>query len=91
MKTKECAAKIIRCLSVPPLMASVLILILACHTNDIFRNVTEIVIMLVLLGLVPVLAYVLSNIIPAVKEQGREGWHLLRILQDIALLYAGLL
>lgn len=84
MKTKERAAKIIRGLSVPPVMASALILILACHTNGIFRNVTEIVIMLVLLGLVPVLAYVLSNIIPAVKEQGREGQRRLAFVTNIA-------
>lgn len=70
---KEHFAKVIRGLSVPPVMVSVLILILAFHRNDIFRDAAEIVIMMVLLGFVPVLAYVLSDLIPAVRAQGRDG------------------
>lgn len=84
MKAKERIARIIRGLSVPPVMASVLILILAFHTNGIFRNVTEIVIMLILLGFVPVMAYILSSIIPAVKEQGRKGQRRLAFITNIA-------
>ena len=45
--TKERFAKIIRALSVPPVMVSVLIFILAFHTEDVFRNASEIVIMIV--------------------------------------------
>lgn len=69
--TKERFAKIIRALSVPPIMVSVFIFILAFHTEDVFRNASEIVIMIVLLGIVPILAYVLSGIIPAVRKHGR--------------------
>ena len=61
---KERIAKAIRIVSVPPIMISMLILILAFNKNNIFRNSTEIIIMIVLLGLVPALAYVLSSIIP---------------------------
>ena len=71
--TKEHIAKIIRILSVPPIMVSIFILILDIHKNNIFRNSTEITIMIVLLGLVPALAYVLSGLVPKVKKQGREG------------------
>lgn len=91
--TKERFAKIIRALSVPPVMVSVLIFILAFHTEDVFRNESEIVIMIVLLGIVPVLAYVLSGIIPAVRVQGREGQRKLAFITNlvgysIALLWA---
>lgn len=91
--TKERFAKIIRALSVPPVMVSVLIFILAFHTEDVFRNASEIVIMIVLLGIVPVLAYVLSDIIPAVRVQGREGQRKLAFITNlvgysIALLWA---
>ena len=91
--TKERFAKIIRALSVPPVMVSVLIFILAFHTEDVFRNASEIVIMIVLLGIVPVLAYVLSGIIPAVRVQGREGQRKLAFITNlvgysIALLWA---
>ena len=91
--TKERFAKIIRALSVPPVMVSVLIFILAFHTEDVFRNASEIVIMIVLLGIVPVWAYVLSGIIPAVRVQGREGQRKLAFITNlvgysIALLWA---
>ena len=81
--TKERFAKIIRALSVPPVMVSVLIFILAFHTEDVFRNASEIVIMIVLLGIVPVLAYVLSGIIPAVRVQGREGQRKLAFITNL--------
>ena len=91
--TKERFAKIIRALSVPPIMVSVFIFILAFHTEDVFRNASEIVIMIVLLGIVPILAYVLSGIIPAVRKQGREGQRKLAFITNlvgysIALLWA---
>ena len=50
---KERIAKIIRVLSVPPIMVSIFILILAFNKNNIFRNSEEIIIMIVFLGLVP--------------------------------------
>ena len=91
--TKEHIAKIIRILSVPPIMVSIFILILAIHKNNIFRNSTEITIMIVLLGLVPALAYVLSGLVPKVKKQGREGQRKLAFITNltgysIALLWA---
>lgn len=93
MITKERLAKTIRILSVPPIMVSVFIVILVFNKNNIFRNATEIIIMVVLLGLVPVLAYVLSGIIPGVKAQGREGQRKLSFITNLvgysmALLWA---
>lgn len=91
--TKERIAKIIRVLSVPPIMVSMFILILAFNKSDIFRNPTEIIIMIVLLGFVPALAYVLSSIIPEVKAKGREGQRKLAFITNLlgysmALLWA---
>lgn len=93
LMTKERIAKIIRVLSVPPIMVSMFILILAFNKSDIFRNPTEIIIMIVLLGFVPALAYVLSSIIPEVKAKGREGQRKLAFITNLlgysmALLWA---
>lgn len=90
---KERIAKIIRILSVPPIMVSIFILILAFNKSDIFRNPAEIIIMIVLLGFVPALAYVLSGLVPKVKEQGREGQRKLAFVTNlvgysVALLWA---
>mgnify|MGYP002672222984 FL=1 len=73
MCKKECIAKTIRVLSIPPVMVSTLILILALNKEGIFRNTSEIVISIVLLGFVPILAYALNGIVPGFREQGREG------------------
>lgn len=81
---KEYLAKTIRILSVPPIMVSIFILILAFDKNNIFRNSTEIIIMIALLGLVPALAYVLSGLIPKVKQQGREGQRKLAFVTNLA-------
>lgn len=83
LMTKERIAKIIRVLSVPPIMVSMFILILAFNKSDIFRNPTEIIIMIVLLGFVPALAYVLSSIIPEVKAKGREGQRKLAFITNL--------
>ena len=84
MVKKEHFAKTIRILSVPPIMVLVFILILAFNKNNIFRDSTEIIIMIALLGLVPALAYVLSGLIPKVKEQGREGQRKLAFITNLA-------
>ena len=83
MFCKERIAKAIRVLSVPPIMVSVLILILAFCKESIFRNILEIVIMIVLLGFVPVLAYGLQRILPGFKEQGREGQRKLAFITNL--------
>lgn len=73
MNTKERIAKVIRVLSVPPIMVSVFILILPFHKKYIFTHVSQIIIMILLLGIISALAYVLSDMIPAIKIKGREG------------------
>lgn len=90
---KEHLAKTIRILSVPPIMVSIFILIIAFDKNNIFRNSTEIMIVIALLGFVPALAYVLSGLVPKVKVQGREGQRKLAFITNlvgysIALLWA---
>lgn len=73
MNTKERIAKVIKVLSVPPIMVSVFILILPSHKKYIFTHVSQIIIMILLLGIISALAYVLSDMIPAIKIKGREG------------------
>lgn len=70
---KEKIAKGIRVLSVPPVMVSVMILILARVRGEIFRNTDEIIVTLLLLGIVPVLAYPMQHFIKGLRKQGREG------------------
>ncbi|MBP1761075.1 MAG: hypothetical protein H6Q64_617 [Firmicutes bacterium] len=70
---KEKFAKFIRIVTVPPVMVAALIAILNIARDDIFTSAIEVVLSLMLLALIPVLAYPLSALIPKIKERGREG------------------
>lgn len=71
MKMK--AAKIIRVITVPPVMAGSLILILALCRKGMFRGAGDIVLAVLSLMIIPVLAYPLQNVIPGFKGKGRDG------------------
>lgn len=73
VKKSNQLAKIIRVITVPPIMVTVMIVILSMVRKDIFRNETEIILSLICLGIIPVLAYPLQPIMPGFKGKGREG------------------
>jgi hypothetical protein len=73
-------AKTIRVLSVPPVMVTALILILYRQDRLIFRNTSDVVMPIVFLGFVPVLAYPLQHLIPALRQNGREAQRKLAFL-----------
>lgn len=81
MKTK--IAKIIRIITVPPIMILGLIIILSSLKNDIFQNNTQIIISIFFLGIVPILAYPLQPILPKFKHKGREGQRELAFILNI--------
>ena len=54
---KNIFAKIIRIISIPPIMITFLLVILNTTRPDIFRNNVEVLTSIILLGIVPVLAY----------------------------------
>lgn len=83
MKAKENVAKIIRVVSVPPVMISALLIILYVVKGEYFRNPLELVIAILLLGVVPVSAYPLQLLIPKLKEQGRDGQRKLAFITNL--------
>ena len=66
-------AYVIRIISIPPVMVSLLVLVLAFFADDFFSSGIDIAAMLVCLALIPLAAYPLSWIIPGVRRKGREG------------------
>ncbi|MDL2249730.1 hypothetical protein [Ohessyouella blattaphilus] len=83
MVNKEAVAKGIRVLSVPPIIVSILVFILARVRSDIFRSVSEVLIIGILLGVVPIIAYPLQKLIPSLKEKGREGQRKLAFIMNL--------
>ena len=64
-------AKIIRIISVPPIMVTFLLVILNIARPDIFRNNVEVLISIILLGIVPVLAYPFQFLSSSLEDKGR--------------------
>lgn len=64
-------AKIIRIISVPPIMVTFLLFILNTARPDIFRNNVEVLISIILLGIVPVLAYPFQFLSSSLEDKGR--------------------
>lgn len=71
LKAARVAAQAVRVLSVPPVMVSLLALILYLNRPEMFRSRMDMPILLVCLAVVPVLAYPICRLIPALKRGGR--------------------
>lgn len=67
------AAKIIRVITVPPVMAAWLILALWRSGGVIVRTPSEAAISILFLSLLPLLAYPIAALVPSLRARGREG------------------
>ena len=66
-------ARIIRVVTVPPVMVGTLIILLSTLRTDVFASMGQSIMTLVFLAVIPVLAYPLSIMMPSVKAKGRDG------------------
>ncbi|MEA4903052.1 hypothetical protein [Desulfitobacterium sp.] len=73
MTKKEEFAKIIRAITVPPLLVLSLLIILFYSKDAIFKDIYELAASITFLVLIPVAAYPLALVIPKYKDKKREG------------------
>lgn len=66
-------AKIIRVITIPPIMVLGLLIILYFKKPDVFSSVWQLLWAIVFLMIMPISAYPLSYIIPKIKRKGRDG------------------
>lgn len=67
-------AKVVRTVTVPPIMALTLMVVLFAVNGGIFHNsVWELLMSILFLVLIPITAYPLQPLIPKYKDKGREG------------------
>lgn len=88
---KEKCAKIIRIISIPPILVSVLLAFLFIHSGAVVHNVFELVLSILFLAVIPALAYPLQKFFPAYRDKGRTGQRNLAFIFTIAGYSAGLL
>ena len=73
MSREEKAAKIIRVITVPPILVIFMLSVLYVINPSIFLSVRDYLIAVLFLGICPALAYPLQEILPKWKDKGREG------------------
>ena len=66
-------AHAVRVVSVPPVMVGILLTLLLTLREDVFATPLELVASLAGLTILPILAYPVSVLIPAIRRKGREG------------------
>ena len=66
-------AHVVRIVSVPPVMVGVLLAFLFTLRDDVFASPVEFIVSLAGLTILPILAYPVSAVIPALRKKGREG------------------
>lgn len=66
-------AKLVRVLSIPPVMVVLLVIALATQRSDVYASVEQIIVSVVCLAIIPALAYPVSSMIPSVRKKGRDG------------------
>lgn len=76
--------KVIRTLTVAPLLALLMIVIVAANCDGVFPSLWHMIYSMFFLGILPLLAYPLQKYIPAYKDKGREGQRNLAIVFAVA-------
>src|SRR5690554_6737245 len=82
-------AKIIRIISLPPFVVSILSIIL--YQSHVFSNITDGLLIILFLGIIPAGAYPLSYIIPNIKAKERSGQRKLAFILSLVGYSLGLI
>ncbi len=70
---KKILAKILRVLTIPPILVTALLTVIYLTRGTTFRGVDDFLAAVICLALIPSLAYPLQPIIPGFKGKGRDG------------------
>lgn len=66
-------AKIIRVVTIPPVMVGTLIILLSTLRTDVFEGFSQSLLTLLFLAIIPILAYPISYMVPSIRQKGRDG------------------
>lgn len=77
------AAKIIRVLTIPPLLVSALAVLLYIRVPEMFRGIGDLLALITALAIVPTLAYPIQPLIPKFRDRGRAGQRTLAFIMSV--------
>lgn len=78
------AARLIRIITVPPVIVSILLAALYLNGIDIFRDRADFIMSLIFFGMIPLSSYPISYIIPSVRKKARDGQRSLAFIFTIS-------
>lgn len=81
---KDKAAKVIRVITVPPVMVLILLLVVYRFRTGVYRDIGELLCSILFLMLIPVLAYPIAFAVPKLRAKGREGQRNLAFVMNAA-------
>ncbi len=84
MDVKKKLALAIRVISVPPVMAALLVVALWFGEDGVFASIEEALATVFFLSLLPLLAYPISAMVPALRQKEREGQRNLAFALSVA-------
>ena len=87
---KEKLAKIIRIITIPPIMALFLFIVLFIFKDNLFVELADFIAGILFLVVIPTLAYPFQKFIPKFKDKGRDGQRKLAFIVTL-LSYTGML
>ena len=77
-------AKIVRVLTVAPIMALLMLVIMYFNKSELFGSLTNFILSIVFLTILPLLAYPFQPLIKKFKDKGREGQRTLAMIFAVA-------
>lgn len=84
MTKREKFAKIIRTVTVPPVLIFLLLIILFFAKDTMFTGIPQLLVSILFLMFVPIVSYPLASVIPKYKDKGREGQRDLAFILNLA-------
>jgi hypothetical protein len=84
MTKKEKLAKIVRTVTVPPVMVFLLLMILFFAKPAIFATVPQLLVSILCLMVIPVLAYPIASLVPKYKDNLRDGQRKIAFMLSLA-------
>lgn len=77
-------AKVVRVVSIPPVMVAALIVLLSTLRNDVFTKGIQIVLAFLFLAVFPVLSYPVCYLVPRLRKKGRDAQ------RNVAFIFTGI-
>ena len=90
-KTASVICKIVRVLTIPPLLIGLLLVALYCVPSGVFHSFSSLLLSLLFLSVIPTLSYLVWAIVPKWRKEGRKSQRKLAFVFSIGGYFGGVI